>query len=181
MEPANHIALVGPTGAGKSSVGRALADLLGRRFVDLDQAIEAAAGATVAVVFEHEGEAGFRRREAAALAQALDATAPTLIACGGGIVLDPGNRDLLRRRSLVVHLAATVEEQMARLARDRRRPLLQVPDRRARLQALARDREALYEATAHLRFHPSGPPAQAARALARLLAQPGTGAAGVAS
>lgn len=181
MEPATHIALVGPTGAGKSSVGRALADLLGHRFVDLDQAIEATAGATVALVFEHEGEAGFRRREAAALAQALAAPAPSLVACGGGIVLDPDNRALLRRHALVVHLAATVEEQMARLARDRLRPLLQVPDRRARLQSLAREREPLYQATAHLRFHPAGPPAQAARALARLLAEAGTGAGGGAS
>ncbi|MDZ3823690.1 MAG: shikimate kinase [Pseudoxanthomonas sp.] len=181
MEPATHIALVGPTGAGKSSIGRALADLLGRPFVDLDQAIEAAAGATVALIFEHQGEAGFRRRESAALAQALAAPAPTLIACGGGIVLDPDNRALLRRHAVVVHLAATVEEQLTRLARDRLRPLLQVPDRHARLQALAREREPLYEAAAHLRFHPSGPPAQAARALARLLAQPAGAAGGAAS
>lgn len=180
MARADHIALVGPTGAGKSSVGRALADLLGRPFVDLDQAVEAAAGARVALVFEHEGEAGFRRREAAALAAALAAPVPALIACGGGVVLDPANRALLREQALVVHLVATVEEQLARLARDRLRPLLQVPDRRARLHSLAEQREPLYAATAHLRFHPSGPPAQAARALAGLLARDGAASTGAA-
>lgn len=171
MDASAHIALVGPTGAGKSSVGRALAALLGRPFVDLDQVIEAAAGASVALVFELEGEPGFRRRESDALAQALAAPAPILLACGGGIVLDPGNRALLRSRARVVHLAATVDEQLARLARDRTRPLLQVADRRARLEALAGDREPLYRATAHLRYHPAGTPAQAARDLAALLAR----------
>ncbi|MBX3725453.1 MAG: shikimate kinase [Xanthomonadales bacterium] len=178
MACAEHIALVGPTGAGKSSIGRALADLLGRPFVDLDHAIEATAGARVALIFEHEGESGFRRRESEALARALAAPLPSLIACGGGVVLDPGNRARLREHALVVHLAATIEEQLGRLARDRQRPLLQVPDRRARLESLAEQREPLYGATAHLRFHPSGPPAQAARALAGLLARPDTATTG---
>lgn len=169
MPGTRHIALVGPMGAGKSSIGRALATLMQRPFVDLDREIERQAGASVALIFELEGEAGFRRREQAALAASLAGTGQ-VIACGGGAVLEPGNRQLLRQQAFVVHLQVGVDEQLARLQRDRSRPLLHTPDRRARLQALARDRDPLYRETADLEFlsHGGSPMAVARLLLAQL-------------
>lgn len=166
-----QLALIGPMGAGKSSIGRALAGLLARPFIDLDRVIEAAAGAEIPLIFELEGEAGFRRREREVLAAHLAGTG-AVIACGGGVILDPDNRKLLRERAFVVHLVASVEEQLERLARDRSRPLLQAGDRRQRLQDLAREREPLYAGCADLSFHGrGGAPAVAARELAGRLAE----------
>jgi shikimate kinase len=166
-----QLALIGPMGAGKSSIGRALAGLLERPFIDLDRAIEAAAGAEIPLIFELEGEAGFRRREREALAAHLAGTG-AVIACGGGVILDPDNRQLLRERAFVVHLVASVDEQLERLARDRSRPLLRTGDRRERLRELAREREPLYAGCADLSFHGrGGAPAVAARELAGRLVE----------
>lgn len=156
-----HLALIGPMGAGKSSIGRLLAARLARRFVDLDRLIEAHAGADIPLIFELEGEAGFRRREREMLAAQL-AGSGSVIACGGGIVLDPDNRKRLRERAFVIYLEATVDEQLTRLARDRSRPLLQAADRRARLEALAAQRDPLYEQLADLRLRAGASGAQAA-------------------
>lgn len=159
-------------GAGKSSIGRHLAQLLGWPFVDLDRRIEEQAGAGIPWIFDREGEAGFRRRERAALQAAL-VEADSVIACGGGIVLDPDNRRDLRARAFVVHISASIEELAQRLERDRQRPLLQgAGDRRARLEELARLRDPLYAATADLVFaSPGCGPATAARRLAACLPQ----------
>lgn len=161
-------------GAGKSSIGRHLAPLLQRRFVDLDRRIEEQAGAGIPWIFEKEGETGFRRREREALQAAL-AGDGSVIACGGGVVLDPDNRRDLRAQALVVHLQAGVDELFQRLARDRKRPLLQSGDRRARLEELAREREPLYTATADLAFpaDTQGPAASARRLAGHLLAHLG--------
>ncbi len=142
-------------GAGKSSIGRHLAQLLSRPFVDLDRRIEEQAGAGIPWIFDKEGEAGFRRREREALYIALQGGG-SVIACGGGVILDPDNRRDLRMHAFVVHLDASVEELVQRLARDRNRPLLQTPDRRARLEELALQRGPLYAATADLVFHADG-------------------------
>jgi shikimate kinase len=151
MNPAPNLVFVGPMGAGKSSIGRRVADRLGLAFVDTDHLLEARTGATVPLIFELEGEPGFRQREHA-LIQELCGGSGQAIATGGGAVLDPRNRERLSTRGFVVHLHASVEQQLARLARDRQRPLLQAPDRRERLLALARQRQALYESIADLRF-----------------------------
>lgn len=148
-----HLALIGPMGSGKSSIGRALATRLNRRFVDLDRMIEDRAGASIPLIFEMESEAGFRLRERAMLAEQLEGQG-AVIACGGGVVLDAENRSVLRSRAFVIYLIATVDEQMARLARDRSRPLLQTDDRQARLAALAAHRDPLYRDLADLSFHP---------------------------
>lgn len=170
MSQKPHLALIGPTGAGKSSIGRALASLLRRPFVDLDQAIEQRAGAAIPLIFEMEGEAGFRRRECEMLGECLRGSG-SVIACGGGVILDPGNRAALREHAFVVHVDATVDEQLRRLARDRSRPLLQTPDRRARLLALAAERDPLYAEVGDLVFHGgSGGAVAAARALCARLA-----------
>ena len=169
MNPAANLILVGPMGAGKTAIGRRLAERFGLLFIDLDQAIEAATGVRVADVFEREGEAGFREREARQLAEVL-AGSDQLVATGGGAVLREGNRQLMRERGFIVHLAVSVEEQLRRLAHDRARPLLQRPDRAEALQAMAIQREPLYAGLADLRFESTGlGPAQSCEGLVPLL------------
>lgn len=141
--------LIGPMGSGKTTVGRALAPRLGLNFVDLDQEIEQRCGVAVSLIFEIEGEAGFRAREQAMLREMVAGTG-ILLATGGGSVLDPVNRQLLRDGGLVVWLQTSVEQQLRRLARDQRRPLLQTPDRRQRLETMAIERDPLYRECAHL-------------------------------
>ena len=170
MNPAPNLALVGPMGAGKSAIGRVLAERLGLRFADLDHDIEAATGAMVATIFECEGEPGFRARESAVL-RALLAGEGLALATGGGAVLDAGNRRLLRERCFVVHLDLDVPAQLRRLARDRSRPLLQRPDREQALRELAALRGPLYAEIADLHFDTGHDSAiHAATALTGLLA-----------
>lgn len=151
MNPASNLILVGPMGAGKTSVGERLAAGLGLRLVDADREIEREAGATVSEIFEREGEAGFRARERAVLA-ALLRDGGILLATGGGCVLDADNRALLRERGFVVHLHADVARQLERLAGDTTRPLLARPDREQILRELAAARAPWYEEVADLSF-----------------------------
>jgi 3-dehydroquinate synthase len=143
--------LVGPTGAGKTCVGRALAERWQRTFVDLDALIEAHAGRTVVEIFAQDGEAAFRTLEAATLAEALLIDG-AVIATGGGAVLDADSRRRLRESAVVVHLHADVADQLARLAGARDRPLLERADREAVLQAMAGVRAPLYVEVADLRI-----------------------------
>jgi shikimate kinase len=149
MNPAPNLVLVGPMGAGKSSIGRRLSERLGMHFVDADVAIEAATGASIPLIFEMEGEDGFRARERTVLAE-LCAHPDQVIATGGGAVLDPENRRVLAASGYVVYLRTGIERQLERLERDRHRPLLRAPDRRARLEALAAPRNPLYEDVADM-------------------------------
>ena len=126
-------------------------------FVDSDRVIESRAGCTIASLFEHEGEAAFREREAEALA-ALVAAGRSVIATGGGAVLRGDNRELLRSRTVCVFLNAGHDLLWKRLRRDRRRPLLQVADPEARLRALSAEREPLYRETAHIVVETDGLP-----------------------
>ncbi len=151
MNPAPNLIFIGPMGAGKTSIGRRVAERLGLAFVDVDHWIEAQTGVSVRTIFELEGETGFRQREQQAL-QALCAGRDRLIATGGGAVLDPRNRELIGERGFVVWLRTPVERQLERLGRDRSRPLLAGPDRRERLQALAAERDPLYASTCDLVF-----------------------------
>ncbi len=170
MNPSPNLVLVGPMGAGKTSIGRRLAERFGLPFADADREIEAHTGASVATIFDCEGEDGFRSRERAVLVELLSGTG-RVIATGGGAVLDPGNRTLLRDRGFVVHLHAGVAAQLARLARDRTRPLLQREDREAVLHRLAAERAPLYAEVADLRYDTSEQScSDAASALAQLLA-----------
>lgn len=155
MSTTRNLILVGPMGAGKTRVGTELAARCGLHAVDADHEIERRAGASVARIFEVEGEAGFRARESAMLAELL-AGEGLLLATGGGAVLDPRNRQLLRRRGFVVHLHAGPATQLQRLAQDRSRPLLARADREAVLHELARVREPLYAQVADLRVDTDG-------------------------
>jgi shikimate kinase len=149
MNPSCNLFIVGPTGAGKTSIGRRLADHYGLSFIDIDQEIERICGVPVSTVFEIEGEAGFRQRESALLEE-TSRRSGVLMATGAGAVLDPANRRLLAERGYVLWLQATLEQQLERLAQDRQRPLLAGVDRAERLTAMAKSRTSLYEELADL-------------------------------
>ena len=149
MNPSCNLFIVGPTGAGKTSIGRRLAEHYQLAFVDLDQEIERHCGVPVGTVFELEGEAGFRRREQEML-DACTQRAGVVLATGAGAVLDPLNRERLAARGYVLWLQASVEQQLERLARDTKRPLLAGEDRRAKLTAMRTIREPLYRELADL-------------------------------
>ena len=136
-------------GAGKTTVGRHIAELFRMPFLDLDQAIEAHTGASIGLIFELEGEAGFRKRENTMLNE-ISARHGLVLATGGGAVVDADNRRVLHERGFVIWLDVSVDAQLARLARDRQRPLLNAPDRRERLEALAAERSPFYAEIADL-------------------------------
>lgn len=145
----NNIFLVGLMGSGKTTAGRALAARLGRSFVDSDHEIEARTGVRIPVIFEIEGEAGFRHREAEAIDR-LTAGSGVVLATGGGAVLDPANREHLRSRGLVIYLHAQPADLARRLGRDRTRPLLRGVNPRARLEELYAARDPLYREIADI-------------------------------
>ncbi|QDH69317.1 shikimate kinase [Marilutibacter alkalisoli] len=151
MNPARNLILVGPTGAGKSCIGRRLAEHYHLRMVDADNEIEQRTGADIGTIFDCEGESGFRAREKAALEELLQAD-DLLLATGGGAVLDAGNRALLQSRGFVVHLRVTPAQQIERLRHDRSRPLLARPDREKVLAEMAAVRGPLYAEIADLAF-----------------------------
>lgn len=135
-------------GAGKTAIGRELARLLKLDFLDADQELERRTGADIPLIFEKEGEAGFRKREREII-QELTQRQGLVLATGGGAVLDPANRQALSR-GFVIYLKATVEAQAARTGKNRNRPLLQSTDPKARLEELFAVRAPLYEGLARL-------------------------------
>jgi shikimate kinase len=142
----SHIFLVGFMGAGKSTVGRLVADRLGLPFADLDETVEEAAGRTVAEIWSGSGEAAFRAAESAALAS-LAAAEPTVVACGGGVVLADANRAALKSLGRVVYLVVSAEEALARIGGGDSRPLL-AGGGASVAQRLLEARESVYEAVA---------------------------------
>lgn len=140
--PAN-IFLIGMMGAGKTSVGRVLAKRLGKDFHDSDHEVVQRTGATVPLIFDIEGEAGFRTRETAVLFDLIQLR-NIVLATGGGVVLLEENRALLRRSGCVVYLRATVQELWQRTRHDKNRPLLQTADPQAKLAELYAVRDPLY-------------------------------------
>lgn len=142
------IFLVGPMGAGKTTVGKLLAKHLGRDFIDCDWYIAEQTGADIPWIFEKEGEAGFRERETRALSE-LVALPKIVMATGGGAVGLPENRALLKN-GLVIYLEASVDVQLARTKKDKNRPLLQSDNPRAVLESLYEKRHPLYLEVADL-------------------------------
>lgn len=154
--PDRPIALVGLMGSGKSVVARILGERLGVAVADLDSMVEAAAGCTIAELFEREGEPGFRRREGELLEQALAAGA-AVIACGGGIVLDPARRARLRTAFRTVWLEVSPGTAAARVAATAaKRPLLRGAPHEERLAALLAERAPLYAEAAEARVSTDG-------------------------
>lgn len=146
---AGSVFLVGMMGAGKTSVGRLLAQRLNKRFVDADHEIEVRCGVTIPVIFEIEGEAGFRQRERAIIDE-LTTLPDIVLATGGGAVLAEDSRQHLRNRGLVVYLKAPAHEIWQRTRRDRNRPLLATDDPHRRIVELLTARDPLYAEVAHL-------------------------------
>ncbi|GLX78830.1 shikimate kinase 1 [Thalassotalea insulae] len=148
MAEKRNIFLVGPMGAGKSTIGRELADKLHLEFFDSDQEIERRTGADIAWVFDLEGEEGFRKREEAVIND-LSEKQGIVLATGGGSVISSQIRNRLSARGIVVYLETTIDKQVARTQRDRRRPLLQTSEEpRTVLENLAVERNPLYEEVA---------------------------------
>ena len=169
MKRADNIFLIGPMGAGKSTIGRALAAHLNKRFLDCDQEIEKRTGASIPLIFEIEGEVGFRHRETQVLNE-LTEEAGLVLATGGGAILAEENRELLKGRGVVVYLQAPIEVLVKRTAHDRNRPLLANVDRREKLVELMKVREPLYRELADITVSSGGRPAAAvARDIVKLL------------
>jgi shikimate kinase len=139
----SNLFLIGPMGAGKTTIGRQLARQLGRTFYDSDKVIEERTGATIALIFELENEEGFRKREKAIIDE-LTQQNNIILATGGGAVLDPDNREHLAARGHVIYLMAPIDFLLQRTARDNNRPLLQTDDPQRKLREIMQIRDPLY-------------------------------------
>ena len=142
-------------GAGKSAVGRQLARLLHLEFLDSDEEIESRTGVDIPFIFEKEGEAGFRKREAKVI-EDLSQQDGVVLATGGGVVMDPQNRNHLGARGFVIYLHTSVDQQLARTRKGRDRPLLDNDDPRTVLEALMATRDPLYREIADLTIETDG-------------------------
>jgi shikimate kinase len=146
---APNIFLIGMPGAGKTTVGKALAKQLAMRFVDADKELVSRTGVSIATIFEIEGEPGFRSREVELISK-LVLERGIVLATGGGAILDAANRTALRKHGAVIYLQAGLAELRERTRRDTKRPLLQGSDPEAVLSALLQIREPLYREAAHI-------------------------------
>ncbi|WP_029132270.1 shikimate kinase AroK [Sedimenticola selenatireducens] len=149
MNHPNNIFLIGPMGAGKSTIGRQVASLLGLDFDDTDHEIQRRTGVDIPTIFDYEGEEGFRKRESAVIDD-LTQRGSLVLATGGGSILNPDNRRNLSSRGFVVYLYCSPEQQYERTLRDRSRPLLQTEDPLGTLKALMVERDPLYRETADI-------------------------------
>jgi shikimate kinase len=149
MTSKTNLFLVGPMGAGKTTIGRQLAEALNMDFLDSDHEIESRSGATIPWIFDVEGEEGFRKRERAIIDE-LTQRQNIVLATGGGAVLSESNRQCLKSRGTVIYLSASIEQLLNRTQRDRNRPLLQTEDPLARLEELMQIRDPLYREVADI-------------------------------
>jgi len=163
-----NIYLVGPMGSGKTAVGKKLAALLGKEFFDSDAEIERRTGVDIRYIFEKEGEPRFREREREVIAD-LTSLDDVIVATGGGVVLDPANRERLASTGTVVYLQATVDAQLQRTQPSRNRPLLMNADPREVLERLMAIRRPLYEEIADVRVDTTGRHVRAVAADVRAL------------
>jgi len=150
-----NIFLVGPPGAGKTTIGRALADELKMRFYDSDQEIEARAGVEIGWIFDVEGEDGFRVREEKVIDE-LTQRNGIVLSTGGGAVMSEIVRRCLASRGTVVHLRVNIEDQLVRMEKDKRRPMLQNTDKRSVLEEIARIRDPFYSEIADITVSSGG-------------------------
>ena len=149
MDVPSNIFLIGSMGAGKSTIARRLAATLDKEFVDADRELEERTGVGIPLIFELEGEAGFRKRERELLAELVMRNG-IVLATGGGVVLAAENRANLTARGFVIYLDAPVDLLVARVARDRHRPLMQTPDPKATMREIMRMRDPLYRESADI-------------------------------
>ncbi len=146
-----NIFLIGPMGAGKSTIGRTLAKELKLEFYDSDEVIEERSGANIAWIFDVEGEEGFRRREQKIIDE-LTQKSNIVLATGGGVVMTPENRNALAGRGTVIYLKTSLQQQFERTKRDTKRPLLQTDNLESRLELLHDEREPFYEEMSDISF-----------------------------
>ena len=149
-----NVFLIGPVGAGKSTIGRQLASELKLDFVDSDREIEQRCGVEIDWIFDIEGEEGFRRREQEVLNDLANRQG-IVLATGGGAVLLTENRTLLSSRGKVVYLQASIDQQLERTSKDKKRPLLQVDNKEEQLRKLMQEREPLYQEIADITIETS--------------------------
>ena len=149
-----NVFLIGPVGAGKSTIGRQLASELKLDFVDSDREIEQRCGVDIDWIFDIEGEEGFRKREQEVLSDLANRPG-VVLATGGGAILLPENRTLLSSRGKVVYLQASIEQQLERTSKDKKRPLLQVDDKETQLKKLMSEREPMYREIADVTIETS--------------------------
>lgn len=150
-----RVYLIGPMGAGKTAVGRQLARELGLSFVDADEEIEKRTGVDIPYIFEKEGEAGFRRREQAVIAELCERP-DIVLSTGGGAVLSRATRDRLAATGIVVYLRTDIDEQLRRTGRSKNRPLLLSGEPRDVLERLTAERDPLYEEIADIQIDTTG-------------------------
>ena len=156
LDKVANIVLVGPMGSGKTSVGRRLACVLKRDFFDSDFEIVARTGVAIDHIFDVEGEEGFRNRETSMLSDLCEIS-NIVIATGGGIVIKPENRELLKRNSFVVYLSSSVEQLVARTARSKSRPLLErSTNREQTIKDILEAREPFYQEVADVVIDTTG-------------------------
>lgn len=147
-----NIFLIGPMGAGKSTIGRTLAKELKLEFYDSDEVIEERTGANIAWIYDVEGEEGFRRREQKIIEE-LTQKNNIVLATGGGVIMTPENRNALAARGTVIYLKTSLQQQYERTKRDStKRPMLKTPDLEGRLEMLRDEREPLYDELADVSF-----------------------------
>jgi len=151
MNKSGNIFLIGPMGVGKSTIGRQLAAKTHKQFFDSDKEIESRTGADIALIFEMEGEQGFRQREAGVIAE-LTALKNIVLATGGGAVLSAQNKACLGKRGLVIYLRSSAKTILARTARDKKRPLLQTGRREEKIKQILEQRAAIYAGLADHSF-----------------------------
>jgi shikimate kinase len=138
-----NIFLIGPMGVGKSTIGRHLAEILHQHFIDSDHEIEIRTGVTIPLIFEYEGENGFRKREQEVIVDVTNLK-NIILSTGGGVVLNPVNRRVLKNRGYVIYLHADVDDLLERTANNDNRPLLKTGNPRAKLETLLKQRHSLY-------------------------------------
>lgn len=149
MKNLQNIFLIGPMGAGKTTMGRQIAKRLNMQFEDSDHAIELHTGVDIALIFEKEGEAGFRKRESAIINE-LTQQKQLVLATGGGAILAQENRRFLSSRGTVIYLHSDIKHLLERVGHDKKRPLLQTADPAATLKEIMEIREPLYRDTADI-------------------------------
>lgn len=154
---ARNIILVGPMGAGKTTIGKQLAQQLGREFYDSDRVIEERTGANIPLIFELEGEEGFRKREKNMLLE-LTKKEDIVLATGGGVVLDPENRKLLTKSGFVIYLNAPLSQLINRTSKDKNRPLLQTENPHKKMEEILAIRDPLYREVADAIIETDGSP-----------------------
>ncbi len=149
MKGKRNIFLIGPMGAGKTTIGKQLAEVLKLDFIDSDQELERRTGAPIDWIFDIEGEDGFRQREESVIEE-LTQLQGVVLATGGGAIASDKSRNFLAARGVVVYLETSIEQQLERTRRDKRRPLIQNDNPKEVLEQLMRERGELYTEIADL-------------------------------